>query len=104
MRGSRAAVGSAPSAQQLKNQLLMVGVASLHAENYGVDERRKMHAPMRRQGWHIGHDQTERLMRLAGVEGLKKSLQVFTTRADKTASLPADLVNRRSSAPAPRRL
>jgi len=63
-----------------------------------------MHALMRRQGWSIGRDQTERLMRLAGVRSVRKSKRVFTTRSDKTTALPADLVNRRFTAPAPRRL
>ncbi|GAB2568735.1 IS3 family transposase [Leucobacter ruminantium] len=40
----------------------MPEIARLHAENYGVYGRRKMHALMRRQGWDIGRDQTERLM------------------------------------------
>ncbi|QKJ18054.1 IS3 family transposase [Microbacterium hominis] len=103
-RGYRAAVGRAPSARQLKDELLVPEVARLHAENYGVYGRRKMHALMRRQGWDIGRDQTERLMRLAGVRGVLKSKRVFTTRADKTTVLPSDLVNRRFTAPAPRRL
>lgn len=38
----------------------MPEVARLHAENYG---RRKMHALLKRQGWDIGRDQTEHLMR-----------------------------------------
>nr|WP_248242382.1 IS3 family transposase [Microbacterium kunmingense] len=103
-RGYRSAVGRAPSARQLRDDLLVPEVARLHAENYGVYGRRKMHALMRRQGWEIGRDQTERLMRLAGVRGVRKSKRVFTTRSDKTAALPSDLVNRRFTAPAPRRL
>lgn len=103
-RGYRAAAGRAPSARQLKDELLVPEIARLHAENYGVYGRRKMHALMRRQGWNIGRDQTERLMRLAGVRGVRKSKRVFTTRPDKTAVLPADLVKRRFTAPAPRRL
>ncbi|KAJ1683620.1 hypothetical protein LUZ63_021157 [Rhynchospora breviuscula] len=43
-------------------------------------------------------------MRLAGVRGVHKSKRVFTTRSDKTTVLPADLVNRRFTAPAPQRL
>jgi len=103
-RGYRAAAGRAPSARQLKDELLVPEVARLHAENYGVYGRRKMHALMRRQGWDIGRDQTERLMRIAGVRGVRKSKRVFTTRSDKTTVLPSDLVNRRFTAPAPRRL
>jgi len=86
----------------MKDELLVSEVARLHAENYAVYGRRKMHALLRRQGWGIGRDQTERLMCLAGVRGVCKSKRVFTTRPDKTAVLPADLVNRRCTAPAPR--
>ncbi|WP_349885813.1 IS3 family transposase (plasmid) [Microbacterium sp. WHRI 7836] len=57
-RGYRAAVGRAPSARQLQDDLLVPEIARLHAENYGVYGRRKMHALMRRQGWDIGRDQT----------------------------------------------
>lgn len=103
-RGYRAAVGRTPSARQLRDDLLVPEIARLHAENYGVYGRRKMHALLRRQGWEVGRDQTERLMRLAGVRGVRKSKRVFTTRSDKTAALPRDLVNRRFIAPAPRRL
>nr|WP_246200953.1 IS3 family transposase [Agromyces allii] len=103
-RGYRAAVGRAPSARQLRDDLLAPEVARLHAENYGVYGRRKMHALMRRQGWDIGRDQTERLMRLAGVRGVKKSKRAFTTKSDTRTALPRDLVNRRFTADAPRRL
>ena len=103
-RGYRAAVGRTPSTRQLKDDLLVPEIARLHAENYAVYGRRKMHALMRRQGWDIGRDQTERLMRLAGVRGVRKSKRVFTTRSDKNTVLPGDLVNRRFTAPAPKRL
>ncbi len=98
-RGYRAAVGRAPSARQLRDDLLVPEIVRLHAENYGVYGRRKMHALMRRQGWQIGRDQTERLMRLAGVHGVRKSKRVFTTRSDKTTALPGELVNRREARP-----
>jgi transposase InsO family protein len=55
-------------------------------------------------GLDIGRDQTERLMRAAGVRGVKRSKQVFTTKRDRAAPLPADLVQRRFTAAAPRRL
>lgn len=103
-RGYRAARGRTPSARQLRDELLVPEIARLHAENDGVYGRWKMHALVRRQGWEIGRDQVERLMRLAGVRGVKKSKRVFTTKLDKTQSLPSDLVNRRSTADAPRRL
>ncbi|AZH78996.1 IS3 family transposase [Microbacterium sp. Y-01] len=103
-RGYRAAVGRAPSARRLRDDLLVPEIARLHVENYGVYGRRKMHALMRRQGSEIGRDQTERLMRLAGVRGVKKSKRVFTTKSDRMLSLPQDLANRRFTADGPRRL
>src|SRR6516225_2664884 len=93
-----------PSARQLRDDLLVPEVVRLHAENYGVYGRRKMHALLRRQGWDIGRDQTERLMRLAGVRGVRKSKRVFTTRTDKAVRLPEELVNSRVTPDGPRRL
>ena len=87
-RGYRAAVGRAPSARQLKDELLVPEIARLHAENYGVYGRRKMHALMRRQGWDVGRDQTERLMRLAGVRGVQVEAGVHDEdRSDTDADL-----------------
>lgn len=103
-RGYRAVVGRVPSARQLRDDLLVPEVARLHAENYGVYGRRRMLALMRRQGWQIGREQSERLMRLAGARGVKKSKRVFTTKLEKALSLPADLVKRRLRADAARRL
>lgn len=58
-----------------------------------------MHALLKRQGWDIGRDQTARLMRKLDLRGVKRSKKVFTTRPDKTADLPKDLVNQDFSAP-----
>ena len=38
---------------------------------------------MWRQGWGVGRDQTERLMRLVGVRGARKSKRLFTTKTDR---------------------
>lgn len=81
-RDYHAAVGCAPSALQLRDVLLVSEIARLHAENHGAYGRRKMHALMRRQEWEIGRDQTERLIRVAGVRGVPRSKRVFTTRFD----------------------
>ncbi len=103
-RGYRAAKTRPPSVRALRDGLLVPEVVRLHAENYGVYGRRKMHALLKRQGWQVGRDQTERLMRLAGVRGVKRSKKVFTTKSDPAAAKPQDLVQRRFTAPAPRRL
>ena len=103
-RGYRAAKARTVSARQLREDVLVPEIVRLHAENYGVYGRRKMHALLRRQGWDIGRDQTERLMRVAGVAGVKRSRKVFTTRSERAIAKPADLVQRRFSAAAPRQL
>lgn len=103
-RGYRAAKTRVASARQLRDVLLIPEVQRLHTENYGVYGRRKMHVLLQRQGWAIGRDQTARLMKLAGVTGVKRSAKTFTTRSDPAGSRPSDLVQRRFTADAPRRL
>lgn len=103
-RGYRAAKARPPSARALKDELLAPEIAHLHGENYGVCGVRKMHALMRGQGWEVGREQTARLMGIAGVRGVKRSKKIFTTKSDPTSVKPADLVQRRFHAAAPRRL
>ncbi|WP_084502728.1 IS3 family transposase [Microbacterium indicum] len=103
-RGYRAAKTRVASARQLRDELLIPEIPRLHTENYGVYGRRKMHVLLQRQGWAIGRDQTERLMKLAGVTGVNRSAKTFTTRADPAGSRPSDLVQRRFTADAPRHL
>ncbi|MGW9587351.1 IS3 family transposase [Microbacterium sp. NPDC055455] len=103
-RGYRAAKARPASARQLRDELLVTEIVRLHAENYGVYGVRKMHAWLRRQGWIIGRDQAGRLMRIAGVHGVKRSKKVFTTKPDPANEKPRDLVQRRFTADAPRRL
>ena len=103
-RGYRAAVRREPSARRLRDELLVSEIRRLHAENYGVYGVRKMHALLRREGWDIGRDQTGRLMRMAGVRGVRRSKRVFTTTSDPASSKPKDLVQRDFTAPAPCRL
>jgi putative transposase len=103
-RGYRSATARLPSARQLRDELLVPEVAWLHQENCGVYGRRKIRARMRRRGWQIGRDQTARLMKLAGVQGVRRSKRTFTTKSEPTTIKPDDLVNRRFTAPAPRRL
>ena len=97
-RGYLAATDRPASARQLRDELLVPEVARLHAEDYGVYGRRKMHALLKRQGWNVGRDQTERLMRLAGVRGVVRSKRIFTTKSDPVSAMPRDLVKRQFTA------
>ncbi|MBK0418742.1 IS3 family transposase [Leucobacter sp. CSA1] len=101
-RGYRAAKTRPASVRQLRDELLVPEIQRLHAENYGVYGVRKMHALLQREGWEIGRDQTARLMRLAGVQGITRRAKVYTTRSGRGQELPGDLVNRVFTAPAPR--
>lgn len=103
-RGYRAAKNRPASARALSDQLLAGEMVRLHAENYSVYGVRKMHALMRRQGWALGRDQTGRIMRNNGLRGVKRSKRVFTTKSDPAGVKPVDLVQRRFTAAAPRRL
>lgn len=100
-RGYRAAKTRTPSARQLRDELLIPEIQRLHKNNYGVYGVRKMHAKLKREGWVIGRDQTARLMKLAGVQGVKRSKKVFTTKSDPKHQLPGDLVKRQFIADAP---
>ncbi len=84
-RGYRAAKTRSASVRQRRDELLVAEVQRLHAKHDGVYGRPKMHAVLRREGWEIGRDQTERVMRLAGV---RTSTRVFTTRRDKARHCP----------------
>lgn len=103
-RGYRAAVSRPTAARVLRDELLVPEVVRLHAENYSVYGRRKMHALLKREGWDVGRDQVERLMKLAGVKGVRRSKKAFTTRPDPRVPQPSDLVQRDFTAPGPRRL
>jgi putative transposase len=103
-RGYRFAMSRPASARSVRDGLLRAEIVRLHEENYGVYGVRKMHALMRRQGWVIGRDQTGRLMRSARLQGVKRSKRIFTTKSDPAGARPTDLVKRRFTADAPRRL
>ncbi|GAA3280023.1 hypothetical protein GCM10020260_03770 [Nesterenkonia halobia] len=68
-RGYRAATLRPTSARKVRDKLLISEIRKIHADNYGVYGYRKMHQAMRQSGWHIGRDQTARLMKAAGLEG-----------------------------------
>lgn len=103
-RGYRAAKTRQPSMRQLRDELLIPEIKRLHKKNYSVYGVRKMHAKLQREGWMIGRDQTARLMKLAGVQGVKRSKKVFTTKSDPKDQLPCDLVERKFIADGPGKL
>ena len=55
-------------------------------------------------GWQIGRDQVARLMKLAGVEGVRRGRKPITTRPTGEPDARPDLVERRFTAEGPHQL
>ena len=103
-RGYRAARTRPASDREIRDEQLIADMRTVHRENFSVYGVKKMHAAMTRRGWHLGREQTRRLMRKAGLRGVQRGNPVFTTITDPADQKPADLVNRQFRAPAPNRL
>src|SRR5215212_1281564 len=98
-RGYRAARTRPPSDREIRDEQLIADLREVHRQNYSVYGVNKMHQAMKRRGWHLGREQTRRLMRTAGLRGVQRGKPVFTTVTDSAAACPADLVNRQFEAP-----
>jgi len=103
-RGYRAAKRRVPSARHLRDEILVPEIKRIHKKNYSVYGARKMQAKLQREGWQIGRDQTARIMKLAGVRGVRRSKKVYTTKSDPTHALPGDKVERRFYSSGPKQL
>lgn len=93
-----------PSARSLRDTELIPQLVGLHAQNYGVYGARKLWKAANRAGMTIGRDQTARLMRHAGLEGVLRRKKIRTTTPDPEAPRYPDLVKREFTAIAPNRL
>jgi len=93
-----------PSARALRDAELIPQLVELWEANYSVYGVRKLWKAARRAGIDIGRDQTARLMRKAGIEGVRRTKKVRTTRHDEAAPRHPDLVDRDFTATAPNRL
>ena len=103
-RGYRAAKRRPPSDRAVEDALLVPEIRRIHAANYGVYGVRKMHHAVVRAGWEIGRDHVARLMKLAGVEGVRRGRTPVTTKPAGEPDARPDLVERRFEAERPHRL
>jgi putative transposase len=92
------------SARAVRDQALTEEIRRIHAGNYGVYGARKVWHQLNREGMPVARCTVERLMRTAGLHGVIRGRTWKTTTPDATTPLPADLVDRRFTAPAPDRL
>ena len=92
------------SARSRRDVAMIALLVALWTANYRVYGAHKLWRAARRAGIDVGRDQVARLMRLAGIEGIRRRRRVRTTRPDSGAVRPADLVERDFSATEPNRL
>ena len=93
-----------PSTRAVRDAVMIPILVALWVANYRVYGANKLWRAARRTGHDIGRDQVARLMRAAGIEGVRRCRRVHTTRPDGTAPRHPDLVRRAFSADAPNRL
>ena len=103
-RGYRAAKRRPASERALRDELLIEELERIHAENYSVYGVRKMHHAMVRAGWEVGRDQVGRLMKAAGLEGVRRGRKPATTKPTGEPDTRPDLVERQLTADGPHQL
>ncbi len=81
-----------PSARALRDAVLGPALCQLWKDNYCVYGARKLWKTARREGHDVGRDQVARLMRAAGIEGVRRGKRVRTTKPDPAAARhPSDI-------------
>ena len=103
-RGYRLAKTRPPSSRALRDEVLVGEVRRVFEENYRVYGVRKLWHAMRREGWDIGRDQVGRLMKIAGINGVRRGRSPVTTRPSNTPDTRPDLVKRVFKTVGPNRL
>ena len=92
------------SARATRDAVMVPILVALWHANYRVYGAHKLWKAARRAGHDIGRDQVARLMRRAGIEGVRRRKRLRTTRSDLSAPRPADLVQRDFTATRPNQL
>jgi len=92
------------SGRAVRDAVMIPILLAIWQANYSVYGAHKLWKAARRAGHDIGRDQVARLMRQAGIRGVKRGRRVITTRRDDSAPRSPDLVKRNFTASAPNRL
>lgn len=82
----------------------MEEVQRLHQANYSVYGVRKMWHAMRHAGWDVGRDQVARLMKITGLQGVRRGRKPITTCSADGDDQRPDLVERWFVADRPQQL
>jgi putative transposase len=92
-----AAKARPPSPRSLRDAELLVEIKRVYHDRHlgrGLYGAEKVWLQLRREHILVARCTVERLMRTAGLRGVRRGKQFVTTRPDKTSARPADLVNR----------
>ena len=103
-RGYRASKNRNASARSVRDEILIEEVQRIHQENYSVYGVRKMWHAMQHAGWDVGRDQVARLMKIAGLQGVRRGRKPVTTHPEAGDDQRPDLVERRFVADRPQQL
>lgn len=100
-----------PSARAVRDEQLLGEIVRAHADRdigRGLYGARKVYHQLRREGGvngaQVARCTVERLMRVAGLRGVRRGRQFVTTRPDPAAARPPDLVKRDFTAARPNQL
>ena len=84
-----------PAPRTTANEVLTGVIREIHAQSRGTCGSRRVHAELHLgEGIHDGIRRVERLIRVAGIEGVYRQRKHPTTRRDPKAALNDDLVDR----------
>ena len=92
------------SARSVRDEVLKVDIARVHADNFGVYGADKVWAQLNREGIGVARCTVERLMRDLGLRGAVRGRPRRTTITNDAAVRPRDRVDRDFTAVAPNRL
>ncbi|QHP89444.1 IS3 family transposase [Mycolicibacterium monacense] len=87
-----------------RDAVLGPALVGLWEDNYCVYGAHKLWRAAQRAGHDVGRDQVARLMRAAGIEGVRRGKRVRTTKPDLGTGRHPDLVKRNFTAAAPNQL
>ena len=95
------------SARAVRDAELLPEIRRVHGDRTigrGLYGARKVWHQLLREGFAVPRCQVERLMKATGLQGVRRGRRFVTTKADKAAVRPPDLVNRNFSACRPNQL
>ena len=102
-----AARSRARSARSIADEAMLAEITRVHADpaiGRGLYGARKVWHQLRREGTIVGRCRVERLMRTAGLHGVRRGRAFVTTKSDPAATRPPDLVGRDFTATRPNQL